>query len=39
MLGALLAMATMAVNAGTTKDLESSAVINGTIVLAKDGTV
>lgn len=39
MLGALLAMATMAVNAGTTRDLESSAVINGTIVLAKDGTV
>lgn len=39
MLGALLAMATMAVNAGTTKDLESSAIVNGTIVLAKDGTV
>lgn len=39
MLGAFLAMATMAAQASSTKDIESSAVVSGTIVLAKDGTV
>lgn len=39
MLGALLAMATMVVQASSIKDIESSAVVSGTIVLAKDGTV
>jgi parvulin-like peptidyl-prolyl isomerase len=37
--GALLAMTMMATQASTTRDLESSAVVNGTIVLAKDGSV
>lgn len=37
--GALLAMTMMAAQASTTRDLESSAVVNGTIVLAKDGSV
>jgi hypothetical protein len=36
---ALLAMTAVAAQASTLKDVESSAVINGTIVLAKDGTV
>lgn len=36
---AVLAMATMAAHASTSQDLESSAVIKGSIVLAKDGTV
>jgi TonB family protein len=39
MLGALLAVATPVAQAGTTQDLESSAIVHGTIVLAKDGTV
>jgi hypothetical protein len=39
MFGALLAMATMVAQAGSIKDIESSAVVSGTIVLAKDGTV
>jgi hypothetical protein len=39
MLGALLALATMTAQAATRQDVESSAVVNGTIVLAKDGTV
>lgn len=39
MLGALLAMAAMTAQAATRQDAESSAVVNGTIVLAKDGTV
>jgi len=39
MLGALLAMATMVAQAGSSEDIESSAVVSGTIVLAKDGTV
>ena len=39
MLCALLAMATMAAQASSTEDIESSAVVSGTIVLAKDGTV
>lgn len=39
LLGALLAIATTAVQASTAQDLESSTVIKGTIVLAKDGTV
>lgn len=39
MLGALLAMAAMVAQAGTTQNLESSAIVRGTIVLAKDGTV
>jgi hypothetical protein len=37
--GALLAMTMMATQASTTRDLESSAVVNGTIVLGKDGSV
>lgn len=37
--GALLAMVAMVVQAGSRKDVESSAVVSGTIVLAKDGTV
>lgn len=37
--GALLAIATTAVQASTAKDLESSTVVKGTIVLARDGTV
>lgn len=37
--GALLTIATTAVQASTVKDLESSTVVKGTIVLAKDGTV
>ena len=36
---ALLAMVTMAAQASSTEDIESSAVVSGTIVLAKDGTV
>ncbi|WP_225562918.1 energy transducer TonB [Rhodanobacter sp. DHG33] len=39
MLGALLAMAAMGAQAATYQAVESSAVVNGTIVLAKDGTV
>jgi len=39
MFGALLAMATMVAQASSIKDIESSAVVRGTIVLAKDGTV
>lgn len=39
MLGALLAMVATVAQAGTTRDLESSAVVDGTIVLAKNGTV
>jgi len=39
MFGALLAMATMVAQASSIKDIESSAVVSGTIVLAKDGTV
>ncbi|MFK2879268.1 energy transducer TonB [Rhodanobacter hydrolyticus] len=38
-LGALLAMTAMGTQAGTQPAVESSAVVNGTIVLAKDGTV
>jgi hypothetical protein len=37
--GVLLATFAMAAHASTSKDLESSAVVDGTIVLAKDGTV
>jgi hypothetical protein len=36
---ALLVLATMSAQAATRQDVESSAVVNGTIVLAKDGTV
>lgn len=39
MLGALLAMASITAQAASQQDVESSAVVNGTIVLAKDGTV
>lgn len=39
MLGALLALATMVVQASSTKDVESSAIVSGAIVLAQDGTV
>ncbi len=39
MLGALLAVAAMATQAGPFKNLESSAIVSGSIVLAKDGTV
>lgn len=39
MLGALLTLTAAAAYAGTTKNLESSAVVDGTIVLAKDGAV
>jgi hypothetical protein len=39
MLVAFLAMATMAAQASSIKDIESSTVVSGTIVLAKDGTV
>jgi hypothetical protein len=39
MFGALLAMATMVAQASSIKDVESSAVVSGTIVLARDGTV
>lgn len=39
MLGALLAIVATAAQAGTPRDLESSAVVEGAIVLAKDGTV
>lgn len=39
MLGAMLTMAAMATQAATTQDIESSTVIKGTIVLAKDGSV
>ena len=39
MFGTLLAMATMVAQASSIKDIESSAVVSGTIVLAKDGTV
>lgn len=39
MLGTLLAMAAMGAQAATQPASESSAVVNGTIVLAKDGTV
>lgn len=39
MFGALIAMATMVAQASSIKDVESSAVVSGTIVLAKDGTV
>lgn len=37
--GALLAMVTMVVQASSIENIESSAVVSGTIVLAKDGTV
>lgn len=36
---ALLAIAPMAAQASTSRDIESSAIVKGTIVLAKDGTV
>lgn len=39
MLGALLATAAMTAQAATRQDIESSAIVNGTIVLAKDGAV
>jgi hypothetical protein len=39
MFGALLVMVTMVAQASSRKDVESSAVVSGTIVLAKDGTV
>lgn len=39
MLGALLAMAAMSAQSATRQSVESSAVVNGTLVLAKDGTV
>ncbi len=39
MFGALLAMATMVAQASSIENIESSAVVSGTIVLAKDGTV
>lgn len=39
LLGALLGLVVMAAQAGTTKDIESSAVVRGTIVLTKNGTV
>lgn len=39
MFGALLATAAMVAHASTSRNLESSAVVNGTFVLAKDGTV
>jgi hypothetical protein len=39
LVAALLAMTAVAAQASTLKDVESSAVVNGTIVLAKDGTV
>lgn len=38
-LATLLAMAAMAAQASTSQDIESSAVVNGTIVLGKDGSV
>ena len=38
-LGALFALASMVVQASSMKDVESSAVISGTIVVAKDGAV
>ena len=38
-LAALLALAAMVAQASTAQDIESSAVVNGTIVLAKDGSV
>lgn len=39
LLGALLSLATMVVQASSTRDVESSTVVSGTIVLAQDGTV
>lgn len=39
LLGALLAMVTMVAMASSSRDVESSAVVSGTIVLARDGTV
>jgi hypothetical protein len=39
MLGALLAVATMVTQASSISDAESSAIVNGTIVLSPDGTV
>lgn len=39
MFGALLVMASLTAQAASQQDVESSAVVNGTIVLAKDGTV
>lgn len=39
MLGALLVMVAVAAHGATGQDVESSAVVNGTIVLAQDGTV
>jgi len=39
MLGALLTVAAMTAQAATRQNVEASAVVNGTIVLAKDGTV
>ena len=39
MLATLLTVAAMTAQAATRQDVESSAVVNGTIVLAKDGTV
>lgn len=39
MLGALLAIAATTTQAATSQDVEASAIVNGTIVLAKDGTV
>lgn len=37
--GAALAMATMVAHAGNSQDIESSAVVQGSLVLAPDGTV
>lgn len=39
MLGVVLALATMVVQASSTKDVESSAIVSGTLVLTQDGTV
>ncbi|MFK2879269.1 energy transducer TonB [Rhodanobacter hydrolyticus] len=39
MLGALLTMAAMGTQAATQSDVEASAIVNGSIVLAQDGTV
>lgn len=39
MLGALIALASMAVQASSIKDIEHSAVVHGTLVVARDGTV
>lgn len=39
MLGVLLALAAMVVQASSSKDIEASAVLSGTLVIAQDGTV